>query len=41
VALYGADPQKPEGLASSRPNLMQTVAQLTARVLQLRRIDSG
>jgi alanine racemase len=41
VALYGADPQKPEGQASPKPNLMQTVAQLTARVLQLRRIDSG
>ena len=41
VALYGADPQKPEGQSSARPNLMQTVARLTARVLQLRRIDSG
>jgi alanine racemase len=41
VALYGADPQKPEGQSSPRPNLMLTVAQLTARVLQLRRIDSG
>jgi alanine racemase len=41
VALYGANPQGPEGTASSSPNLMQTVAVLTARVLQLRRIDSG
>src|SRR5579883_2424643 len=41
VALYGANPQGPEGTASSGPNLMQTVAVLTARVLQLRRIDSG
>jgi len=41
VALYGANPQGPEGTASTAPNLMQTVAVLTARVLQLRRIDSG
>ena len=42
VALYGADPQKPEGLAdAAKPNLMQTAAILTARVLQLRRIDLG
>jgi len=42
VALYGADPQKPEGRADrSAPNLMQTAAVLTARVLQLRRIDLG
>jgi alanine racemase len=41
VALYGANPQGPEGSAGSGPNLMQTVAVLTARVLQLRRIDTG
>jgi len=41
VALYGADPQQPEGGASAKPNLMQTAALLTARVLQVRRIDSG
>jgi alanine racemase len=42
VALYGADPQRPEGLGDkSAPNLMQTAAVLTARVLQLRRIDLG
>jgi len=42
VALYGADPQNPEGHAdSARPNLMQTAAILTARILQLRRIDLG
>lgn len=41
VALYGANPQVREGVDSSAPNLMQTVAVLTARVLQLRRIDSG
>jgi alanine racemase len=41
VALYGANPQGPEGTATSAPNLMQTAAVLTARVLQLRRIDSG
>ena len=35
VALYGANPQP------GRENLMQTAAVLTARVLQLRRIDSG
>jgi alanine racemase len=35
VALYGANPQ------NSAQNLMQTAAVLTARVLQLRRIDSG
>jgi alanine racemase len=41
VALYGANPQKPEGKDNAQPNLMQTAAVLTARVLQLRRIDSG
>lgn len=41
VALYGANPQGPEGTASTAPNLMQTAAVLTARILQLRRIDSG
>lgn len=44
VALYGANPQKPEGQAQDiggTPNLMQTAAVLTAKVLQLRRIDSG
>jgi alanine racemase len=43
VALYGADPQAHEGTArsDSRPNLMQTAAVLTGRVLQVRRIDSG
>jgi alanine racemase len=41
VALYGADPQSPEGGTSSKPNLMQTAAILTARVLQVRRIDLG
>jgi alanine racemase len=41
VALYGANPQVCEGVAASAPNLMRTVAVLTARVLQLRRIDSG
>jgi alanine racemase len=35
VALYGANPQM------GAQNLMQTVAVLTARVLQVRRIDSG
>ena len=42
VALYGANPQKPEGRAdASAPSLMQTAAILTAKVLQLRRIDLG
>jgi len=41
VALYGANPQMREGKASASPNLMQTVAVLTAKVLQVRRIDSG
>ena len=43
VALYGADPQKPEGRAEAgtAPSLMQTAAVLTAKVLQLRRIDLG
>jgi alanine racemase len=46
VALYGADPQGPEGRSpgikgNATPNLMQTAAVLTARVLQLRRIDLG
>ena len=35
VALYGANPQ------NSAQNLMQTAAFLTARVLQVRRIDTG
>jgi alanine racemase len=43
VALYGADPQKPEGMLaqSGTPSLMQTAAVLTAKVLQVRRIDLG
>jgi alanine racemase len=42
VALYGANPQTHEGRAAApKPNLMQTAAVLTARVLQVRRIDSG
>jgi len=48
VALYGADPQKPEGqkpegkaTAGTAPSLMQTAAVLTAKVLQVRRIDLG
>jgi len=41
VALYGANPQAPEGAAGAAPNLMQTAAILTARVLQVRRIDLG
>jgi len=43
VALYGANPQKPEGRVEpgGAPNLMQTAAILTAKVLQVRRIDSG
>jgi alanine racemase len=42
VALYGANPQTHEGTANAvAPNLMQTAAVLTARVLQVRRIDSG
>jgi alanine racemase len=46
VALYGANPQSPEGRAhegkgAASPNLMQTACLLTARVLQVRRIDSG
>ena len=42
VALYGANPQKPEGqAAAAAPSLMRTAAVLTAKVLQLRRIDSG
>lgn len=44
VALYGADPQSPEGGGrdgKTAPNLMQAAAVLTARVLQVRRIDSG
>jgi alanine racemase len=42
VALYGANPDAREGGAGGpKPNLMQTVAVLTARILQLRRIDSG
>jgi alanine racemase len=40
--LNGANPQVREGGVGSRaPNLMQTACVLTARVLQLRRIDSG
>ena len=42
VALYGANPQAREGTsAAPAPNLMQTAAVLTARVLQVRRIDLG
>jgi alanine racemase len=41
VALYGANPQAREGAGAAAPNLMQTAAVLTARVLQVRRIDSG
>ena len=41
VALYGANPQAQEGTGKGAPNLMQTAAVLTARVLQVRRIDSG
>jgi len=43
VALYGADPQRPEGgrNAAATPSLMQTACVLSARVLQVRRIDSG
>jgi alanine racemase len=43
VALYGANPQAPEGgvAVGAAPNLMQTACVLTARVLQVRRIDSG
>ena len=43
VALYGADPQSPEGRGpqGKTSNLMQTACVLTARVLQVRRIDSG
>jgi alanine racemase len=41
VALYGANPQVREGAGGTAPNLMRTAAVLTARVLQLRRIDSG
>lgn len=42
IALYGANPQVREGGAGgSVPNLMQTAAVLSARVLQLRRIDLG
>ena len=42
IALYGANPQVREGgVERGAPNLMQTAAVLTARVLQLRRIDSG
>ena len=47
VALYGANPQVPEAGSSSgqveaaAPNLMQTACVLSARVLQVRRIDSG
>jgi len=43
VALYGANPQKPEGKSAGdgTPSLMQTAAVLTAKVLQVRRIDLG
>jgi alanine racemase len=42
VALYGANPEAREGGAGGpKPNLMQTVAVLSARILQVRRIDSG
>jgi alanine racemase len=41
VALYGANPQLQEGAGPGAPNLMQTAAVLTGRVLQLRAIDSG
>ena len=41
VALYGANPQAHEGTGTGTPNLMQTAAVLTAKVLQVRRIDSG
>jgi alanine racemase len=47
VALYGANPQTQEGGAhegtaiAAAPNLMQTAAVLSARVLQVRRIDLG
>src|SRR5471030_58525 len=41
VALYGANPQGPESGGAAVPNLMQTACVLSARVLQLRRIDSG
>jgi alanine racemase len=46
VALYGANPQTHEGPRSGKegsdaPSLMQTAAVLTAKVLQVRRIDSG
>ena len=46
VALYGANPQAREGGQGAHqggpaPNLMQTAAVLTGRVMQLRRIDLG
>ncbi len=46
VALYGANPQAREGTGPKKgedgaTNLMQTAAVLTAKVLQVRRIDSG
>ena len=46
VALHGANPQAQEGTGPKNgqelaTNLMQTAAVLTAKVLQLRRIDSG
>ena len=40
VALYGANPRR-MGARPGAPNLMQTAAVLTGRVLQLRRIDSA
>ncbi len=41
VALYGANPETREGVGGGASNLMRTVAVLSARVLQLRRIDLG
>jgi alanine racemase len=41
VALYGANPQQDRQQSKATPNLMQTACVLSARVLQLRRIDSG
>jgi alanine racemase len=42
IALYGANPQGRDGGAGApAPNLMQTAAVLSAKVLQLRRIDLG
>lgn len=41
VALYGANPLARLGTAGLTPNMMETVAILTARILQVRRIDLG